>query len=159
MKHRTLSGANPLGQSRPGSDGNEAVFYIPQSSSITATSLSDFSVSYPGVLPICREAVGVLYCSSRLGKPMSECVCVCVCLNSEISFSKIGYQLGLKSPVFPTIYPLVLGRGKRNRLMHFSRALTRKKLQNTSSKIWTLVTKTIFHVDSRRKINKFKNDS
>ena len=38
---RTLSGAITLGQSRPGGDGNEEVFRIPQSSSITGTSPSD----------------------------------------------------------------------------------------------------------------------
>ena len=32
---KTISGATTPGQSRPGSDGNEGVFYIPQSSSIT----------------------------------------------------------------------------------------------------------------------------
>ena len=37
---RTLSG--------PGSDGNEGVLCIPQSSSITGASLSDCLVSYPG---------------------------------------------------------------------------------------------------------------
>ena len=60
---RALSGANTLGQSEPGSDGNEGVFHIPQSSSITGTSPSDCLVSYPGhslllvvvegVLPLC----------------------------------------------------------------------------------------------------------
>ena len=44
----TLSGATPPGQSRPGSDGNEGVFRIPQSSSFTGTSLSDCLVLYPG---------------------------------------------------------------------------------------------------------------
>ena len=47
---------------------------IPQSSSITGTSPSDCLLSYPGysfvggVLPLCRDAVGVFYCLSRLGK-------------------------------------------------------------------------------------------
>ena len=43
-----LSGATTLGQSRPGSDGNEGVLCIPQSPSITGNSPSDCSVSYPG---------------------------------------------------------------------------------------------------------------
>ena len=69
---RTLSGATTPDQSGPGSDGNEGVLHIPQSSTITGTSPSDCLVSYPGhllvgVLPLCREAVGVFYCSSRLG--------------------------------------------------------------------------------------------
>ena len=55
-----LSGATSLAQSGPGSDGNEGVLRIPQSSSITGTSLE-------GVLPLCREAVGVFYSRSRLG--------------------------------------------------------------------------------------------
>ena len=43
-----VSGAITLGQSEPGSNGNEGVFLIPQSPSITGTSLSDSLVSYPG---------------------------------------------------------------------------------------------------------------
>ena len=45
-----LSGATILGQSRPGSNGNEGVLHIPQSSSITGTSPSDCLVSYQGHL-------------------------------------------------------------------------------------------------------------
>ena len=45
---RTLSGATTLGQSGPGSDDNEGMLYISQSSSITGTSPSDCLVSYPG---------------------------------------------------------------------------------------------------------------
>ena len=45
---RTLSGATTLGQSRPGSDGNEGVLHIPQSSSIIEASPLDYLVSYPG---------------------------------------------------------------------------------------------------------------
>ena len=47
---RTLSGATTLGQSEVGSDGNEGVLCIPQSSSITGTSLSDYLVWNPGHL-------------------------------------------------------------------------------------------------------------
>ena len=46
--HRTLSGATTLGQSEPGSDANEGVLCISQSSSITETSSSDCLVSYSG---------------------------------------------------------------------------------------------------------------
>ena len=42
----TLSSATTLGQSVPGSNGNEGVLCIPQSSSITGTSPSDSLVSY-----------------------------------------------------------------------------------------------------------------
>ena len=42
---RTLSGAIAPGQSEPGSNGTEGVHRIPQSSSITRTSLSDCLVS------------------------------------------------------------------------------------------------------------------
>ena len=57
---RNLSGATTLGQSGPGSDGNEGVLCIPR------TSPSDHLVSYPGHLlgrrlPLCREAVSVFY--------------------------------------------------------------------------------------------------
>ena len=47
---RTLSGATTPGQSGPGSDGNEGVLRILQSSSITGTSPSDCLVSYAGHL-------------------------------------------------------------------------------------------------------------
>ena len=43
-----LSGATTRSQSEPGSDGNEGVLHISQSSSITGTSPSDFLMSYPG---------------------------------------------------------------------------------------------------------------
>ena len=43
-----LSGATTPGQSGPGSDGNEGVLHIPQSSSIAGTSPSDCLVSYSG---------------------------------------------------------------------------------------------------------------
>ena len=45
---RTLSGAITLGQSGPGSNSNKGVFCIPQSSSITWASSSDFLVLYLG---------------------------------------------------------------------------------------------------------------
>ena len=45
---RTLSGAITLGQSGPGSNGNEGVLCILQNSCITGTSLSDCLVSYIG---------------------------------------------------------------------------------------------------------------
>ena len=47
---RALSGATNPGQSGHGSDGNEEVLRIPQSSSNTGTSPSDCLVSYPGDL-------------------------------------------------------------------------------------------------------------
>ena len=46
----TLSGATIPGQNEPGSDGNEEVIRISQSSSITGTSPSACFVSYPGHL-------------------------------------------------------------------------------------------------------------
>ena len=64
---RTLYGATSPGQSGSGSDGNEEVFHIPQSSSITEDSPSDCLVPYirilvgRWVLPLCKDAVGVLY--------------------------------------------------------------------------------------------------
>ena len=48
LTHRTLSGATTLGLSGPGSNGNEGVLHIPQSSHITGTSPSDCLMSYPG---------------------------------------------------------------------------------------------------------------
>ena len=45
---KTLSGATTTSQSGPESDGNEEILRIPQSSSITGISPSDYLVSYPG---------------------------------------------------------------------------------------------------------------
>ena len=75
---RALSGATTPGQSGPGSDGNEGVLRILQSSSTVGTSPSDCLVSYPGhslggVLPPCRGAVSVFYSPSRLGNSMLAC--------------------------------------------------------------------------------------
>ena len=70
---RTLSGAPTLGQSGPGSDGNERVFHIHLSSSVTGVSPSDCLMSYPEhllgvrVLPLCTDVVGVFYSPSQLG--------------------------------------------------------------------------------------------
>ena len=57
---RTLSGATTPGQSGPGSDGNEGVLHIPQSSSITEASPSDCLVSYTG------HSFGVFYSSAEM---------------------------------------------------------------------------------------------
>ena len=46
---RALSGATIPGQNEPGSNGNEGMLRIPQSSSITETKLSDCLVSYRGL--------------------------------------------------------------------------------------------------------------
>ena len=61
------------GLSEPGSDGNEEVLHIPQSSKIGALP-SDGLLSYPGhsldgvgVLLLCKDTVGVFYNSSWLG--------------------------------------------------------------------------------------------
>ena len=72
-----LSIATIPGQSGPGSNGNEGVLRITQSSSITGTSPSDCFVSYPGlslegILPLFRFTVGVFYCPSQLGKKKIE---------------------------------------------------------------------------------------
>ena len=70
---RTLSGATTPGQSGPGSDGNEGVLRIRQSSSINGTSPSDCLVSYPehsllGGVTRNRKTVGKFYSTSRLVK-------------------------------------------------------------------------------------------
>ena len=48
-----LSGATNPGQSGPGSDENERVLHIPESSRITETTPTDCLASYPGHLHIC----------------------------------------------------------------------------------------------------------
>ena len=68
-----LSDATTLSQRGPGSDGNERLLCIPQSSSITEVLPSDCFVSYQdicwggGVLALCKDAVSVFYSLSRLG--------------------------------------------------------------------------------------------
>ena len=66
--------ATTLGQSGPGSDGNEKVLHILKSSSTTGASLSDCLMAYlvDGVLPFYRDAVGVLYSPSRLSFCVEE---------------------------------------------------------------------------------------
>ena len=66
---RTLSGATTPSQRGHGSNGNEGVLRIPQSSSTAGTSLSDCLVwlVVGGVLPLRRDAVGVFYSPSRQG--------------------------------------------------------------------------------------------
>ena len=63
---KTISGATSPVQSGPGSNGYEGVLHISQSFR-TEASPSDCFVSYPGhsrgggILPLCRDAVGVFY--------------------------------------------------------------------------------------------------
>ena len=69
---RTLSGATIPDQSGPGSDGNEGLLNIPQSSSFPGISPTDRFVSYPGhtlgdLTSLCRETVGLFYRPGRLG--------------------------------------------------------------------------------------------
>ena len=73
IDRRTLSGANTLGQIEPGSDGNEEVVSILQSSSITEASSSDCLVSYPRyslreTYPYVEIAGGVVCSPSQLGQ-------------------------------------------------------------------------------------------
>ena len=76
--NRTLSGATIPDQNIPGSDGNKGVLRIPLNSNITWISLSDCLVLYPGtpcesgVLPLCRDAVGVFYSPNWIGNPKEE---------------------------------------------------------------------------------------
>ena len=74
---RALSDATTLGQSGAGSDGNERVLRIPQSSNITESSPFDCLESYLGhslgeVLPFYRDAVSVFRSSSRLDQGRKE---------------------------------------------------------------------------------------
>ena len=66
---RTLLSATTLGQSGPESTGNEEVLHIPKSST-TGASPSDFLCHIQdthwqgGVLPLCRDTVGIFYSPS-----------------------------------------------------------------------------------------------
>ena len=98
---RTLSGATTLSQSGPGSDSNKGVLCIPQSSTITRTSQSDCLVSYPehllerGVLPLCRETVGVFYNPSWL----RNLLLVLKCFNeyTKRNLDNLNFSLGPRS--------------------------------------------------------------
>ena len=74
----TLSDGTTPGQRGPGNDVNEGVLRIPPSWSISETSTSDCFVSYPGhslgggILSLSREAVGIFYSPSRLGKILTD---------------------------------------------------------------------------------------
>ena len=76
---RTLSGATTPGQNGPGSDGNEGLLLIPQSFSISGTSLSYCLVSYPG------HSLGESYPSAEKQSVYSTApanqarTCLCVC--------------------------------------------------------------------------------
>ena len=73
---RALSGATIPGQSGPGSNGNEAVLRIPQSSSITGTSPSDCLMSYTGhSLEWGGLTVSVFYSPSWLGNCFLRVFC------------------------------------------------------------------------------------
>ena len=77
-KDRTRSVATTPSQSGSGSNSNEGVLYILQSSSITGTLPLDCLMVYlgqslgGGALLLCREAVGVFYSPSRLGNKSME---------------------------------------------------------------------------------------
>ena len=67
-------------RARVESDVNEEELYIPQSSIITGTSLSDCLVSYPGhSISLCKEAVGLFCSPCQPGKNVCVRVCVYVC--------------------------------------------------------------------------------
>ena len=95
---RTLSGVTTQDQCGPGSDSNEGVLCISQSSNITEASPSDCLVSYTGhslgdVLPLCRDVGGVFYIPNQLGLTWVGCGTkqfdkyYTACLNSAFSFS------------------------------------------------------------------------
>ena len=74
---RTLSKATTPGQSRPGSNGNEGVLRIPTTASLfepphqsVQRRIEDTRWRRVRVLLLCRDAVGVFYSPSRLGRSM-----------------------------------------------------------------------------------------
>ena len=73
---RTLSDPTTSGQIGLGSNGNEGVLCIPQSSSIPGIWPSDRLVSYPWVslwvLALCTDAVGVFYSPSGMDKQLLD---------------------------------------------------------------------------------------
>ena len=95
----TLSGATTPGQNGSGSNGNEEVLHIPQSSSITGASPSDYLVSYiqdtrwgGGLLPLCRDAVGVFYSPSWLRWPACMIIMILIDLNINTGLNVMPSQ-------------------------------------------------------------------
>ena len=79
---KTLSGATTPGQSGPGSNGNEGVLHIPQSSNITEVSASDCLVSYTG------HSLGESYPSAKMQfvystAPASWACCTLIWLSQQ----------------------------------------------------------------------------
>ena len=78
----------------------EEVLRIPQISSITGTSPADCLVSYPGhslgggVLPLCRDAVGVFCIPSRLDRAFSLYFLVNFMILYTNSLQELVYKLG-----------------------------------------------------------------
>ena len=92
---RALSGGTILGQSGPGSDDNEGVLRIPQSSSITGTS-SDCLVSYQdtpwgGALTLLERSSRCILQPQLTGH--SEKVCAFFCKDVVNSFEKCIYTI------------------------------------------------------------------
>ena len=99
---KTLSGATTLGQSRPGSNGNERVLRIPQSSSITGATPSDCLVSYYSAAPANRARWGRVYPSARI--------------IPSVLVQKTGIQLDidLKTPFDMLMHQWKLDTGNKN---------------------------------------------
>ena len=91
---RTLIGTSTLSKSEPGSNGNEKIFHILQSSR-TRASLSDSLALYPGhllkgILSLCWDAVGIFYSSIWLG-------CKYFQVNFTILFNMVGWFLDIST--------------------------------------------------------------
>ena len=113
-----LSGATTPDQSGPGSDGNEGVLHIPQSSIINGASLSDCLVAYRHSL----EEVLPVYSPSQLGNVAVCVIIIVVWVRSKIfqlrilqkySFylkkdtcAKIPIYLKLMCDKFAQFYPI-----------------------------------------------------
>ena len=86
-----------IGQSEPGSDGNEGVLCISQSSSITGTSQSNCLASYPGhslregVIPLQRSSQCIL--QSQLTGQAHICI-----LNTTIAYEYACVVVYLSTP-------------------------------------------------------------
>ena len=105
---RTLSGATSPGQSGYGSDSNERLLSIFQSSCINGASPSDCLVSYPGFslecsYPSAKNPVGVFYSSSQLGHRILVGGVLSLCREGDGVFynpSWLGCELISKKELF-----------------------------------------------------------
>ena len=136
-----LSGATTPGQCGPGSNGNEGVLRIPQSSSTARTSPSECLVSYPG-----HSVGGGLTPLQRCNQCILQPQLTGQHLNSEFSFSQTSCLTKAEELRLP--YYLPRAGGRIIGFIPFPRVLVLCEMQSVTSRIWTCVAVSISYDDN-----------